>query len=326
MELGTNALQRGLKSMQIGMSLTTSYEIERDPKILLDGLTEQVKAMAALRFASLSLGDHHVTENHYFQVLPTMSHLSAFTGEMRLIPLFLLPFYNPILLAEQLAMLDVISGGRTTVISGLGHQPEAHDAFETPQRLRVSRFVETFEIMRLLWESDDASYSGRHYNFSGVSINPKPLSRSLPMWIGANADPAVRRAARIADAWVISPGWTPDYIEDRLRFYRTALAEFGRSKEVRELVVRRDLHLGNTREDALREAEVLFERGYRGFGEREMQESLIVGDAGDCIQALERLESMGTTHILFRCALDEPEQAMQTISILGQQVIPHFHD
>lgn len=310
--------------MQIGMSLTTSYGIERDPKTIMDGLTQQVKAMAAFGFASLSLGDHHVTRSNYFQVLPTMSHLAAYTGEMRLIPLFLLPFYNPILLAEQLAMLDVISGGRTTVISGLGHQPEAHDAFETPQRLRVSRFTETFEIMRLLWQEDDASYSGRHYNFRGVSINPKPISQPLPMWIGANADPAVRRAARIADAWVISPGWTPDYIEERLRFYRAALEEFGRGDDVSELVVRRDLHLAPTREVAMHEAEVLFERGYRGFGEREMEDSLIVGDAASCIKALERLGGLGATHILFRCALDEPEQAMQTIHILGEQVLPHF--
>ena len=312
--------------MQIGMSLTTSYSIDRDPKILLNSLAEQVNAMAELGFASLSLGDHHVTRNHYFQVLPTMSRLSAYAGDMRLIPLFLLPFYNPILLAEQLAMLDVISGGRTTVISGLGHQPEAHEAFETPQRLRVSRFVETFEIMRLLWKQDDVSYSGRHYNFRGVSINPKPLSRPLPMWIGANADPAVRRAARIADAWVISPGWTPDYIEERLHFYRAALDEFGRREQASELVVRRDLHLAGTRREALRDAEVLFERGYRGFGEREMEESLIVGDAAVCIDALERLRQLGATHILFRCALDEPEQVMQTIGILGEQVIPHFRD
>ena len=210
MELGTNALQRGLKSMQIGMSLTTSYEIERDPKILLDGLTEQVKAMAELGFASLSLGDHHVTQNHYFQVLPTMSHLSAFTGEMRLIPLFLLPFYNPILLAEQMATLDVISGGRTTVISGLGHQPEAHDAFETPQRLRVSRFVETFEIMRLLWEADDASYSGRHYNFSGVSINPNHAASRYYVESARNADPQCASGKDCGRSG-LSPGWTPEH-------------------------------------------------------------------------------------------------------------------
>ena len=56
-----------------------------------------------------------------------------------------------------------------------------------------------------------------------------------------------------------------------------------------------------------------------------MEESLIIGDAETCIEALERLGRLGATHILFRCALDEPEQAMQTISILGEEVIPHFH-
>ena len=178
--------------------------------------------------------------------------------------------------------------------------------------------------MRRLWADDDVSFSGKHYNFSGVSVNPKPMQQSMPMWIGANADPAVRRAARIADAWVISPGWTPGYIDERLQFYRAALDEFGRSGQVQDLVVRRDLHLAPTRDAALRDAEVLFERGYRGFGDREMQESLIVGEADTCITALKRLQSIGATHILFRCALDEAEQAMQTIRILGEQVIPHF--
>jgi alkanesulfonate monooxygenase SsuD/methylene tetrahydromethanopterin reductase-like flavin-dependent oxidoreductase (luciferase family) len=77
---------------------------------------------------------------------------------MQLIPLFLLPFYQPILLAEQIAMLDVMSGGRTTMICCLGHQPEAHEAFQTPQKVRVSRFVETFEIVRRLCTEDNVSY------------------------------------------------------------------------------------------------------------------------------------------------------------------------
>ena len=71
-------------------------------------------------FDSSALGDHHLTHNHYVQVLPAISSLSAISGDMQLLPLFLLPFYNPILLAEQLATLDVISGGRTTVIDALG--------------------------------------------------------------------------------------------------------------------------------------------------------------------------------------------------------------
>lgn len=310
--------------MQIGMSLTTAYPRSLDAKALMDGLIEQVKSMAELGFASLSLGDHHVTPNHYFQALPTMSHLAAHSGDMRLIPLFLLPFYNPILLAEQLATLDVINGGRTTVICALGHQPEAHAAFQTSQRVRVSRFVETFEIMRLLWSKDNATYEGKHYAFDGVSINPKPMKGPLPMWMGANADPAIRRTARIADAWVINPSWIPPYVEERMAFYREALDKVGRSDAVSEVILRRDLHLSDSEAAARKEAERLFREGYRGFGEWEMRESLIVGGPEECITTLERFERMGVTHVLFRCAMDEPAQAAQTIRVLGEHVIPHF--
>ena len=310
--------------MKIGMSLTTSYSSSRDSTELMQNLIEQVKLMADLSFDSLSLGDHHVTSDHYFQVLPTMSHVAAYTGDMQLLPLFLLPFYNPILLAEQLATLDVITGGRVTMISGLGHQPEAHDAFQTPQRVRVSRFVETFEIMRLLWDRNNASYHGKHYSFDGVSISPKPSSRPLRMWMGAGVDASIRRTAQMADAWVITPGATPGYIEEKLGLYRAALEEFGRSEEVSEFVLRRDAHLADTSEEGHRQAQVLFESGYRGYGRTEMEESLIVGGPDECIAYLERMAGLGITHVLFRCALDEREEALQTIRVLGERVIPHF--
>lgn len=310
--------------MKIGMSLTTSYSRNRDSQALMTDLTQQVKLMADLGFDSLSLGDHHVTPGHYFQVLPTIAHMAAIAPDMQMIPLFLLPFYNPILLAEQLATLDVITNGRVAVISGLGHQPEAHVAFETPERLRVSRFTETFEIMKLLWNEDNASYQGKHYSFENVSINPKPVSSPLPMWIGSGADPAIRRTARLADAWVISPSWTPDLIADKLAFYREALNEFGRAGDVNDVVLRRDIHVSSTQEAANTEAQDLYENGYRGFSSTEMNESLIVAGPDECAAYLERMSDLGVTQILFRCALDEREQALQTIETIGKEVIPQF--
>ena len=310
--------------MKIGMSLTTSYSRDRDSKDLMANLTEQVKLMSDLVFDSLSLGDHHVTQVQYFRVLPTISHLAAIAPNMQMLPLFLLPFYNPILLAEQLATLDVITNGRVSVISGLGHQPEAHVAFETPERLRVSRFTETFEIMKLLWNEDNASYQGKHYSFDDVSINPKPLNSSLPMWIGSGADPAIRRTARLADAWVISPSWTPDLIEDKLGFYREALDEFGRTDEIEDVILRRDAHVSTSQEAANHEAQDLFENGYRGFSPDEMEDSLIVAGPDECAAYLERMADLGVTHVLFRCALDDREQALQTIEVIGKEVIPRF--
>ena len=313
--------------MRIGMSLTSNYAIDRDVAELIENMGEQVQLMAELGFDSLSLGDHHLTPDHYLQVLPAISRMSAYSGEMDLLPLFLLPFYNPILLAEQVATLDVMNGGRTTVICGLGlgSQQEIHDAFQTPLRKRVSRFVETVEIMRLLWSQDNVTYQGRHYRIeAGISINPKPLKQSVPIWLAGSADPAIRRAAQLADAWVITPDWTPDLIKDKIQLYRDALDEYGRRDQVSGLVLRRDAHLAETTEAAHREAQVLFETAYRGFSPKELAESLIVGGPDDCIRYLEEMAELGINHVLFRCALDHREEALQTIRILGTEVIPHF--
>jgi alkanesulfonate monooxygenase SsuD/methylene tetrahydromethanopterin reductase-like flavin-dependent oxidoreductase (luciferase family) len=310
--------------MRIGMSLTTSYPRRDDSRILIKNLMARVELMAELDFDSLSLGDHHLTRDYYFQVLPTMSRLSAHARTMQLIPLFLLPFYNPILLAEQLATLDVISDGRVTAICCLGYQPEVHDAFQIPQASRVSRFVEAFEIMRQLWTEDAVTFQGQYYAFKEVSINPKPMQQPLPMWIGAGADPAIRRTARLADAWVISPGWTPGVMEEKLQLYRQALQECGRSAQVTEIILRRDLHLAATAASARRETQALFDRGYRGFDRQAMAESLIVGRPEECIRYLEHMQRLGVTHVLFRCALQEQEKALQTIRLIGTEVIPHF--
>ena len=310
--------------MRIGMSLTSSYSRSDSSQAVFRELVEQVELMAELGFASLSFGDHHITRDHYFQVLPLMSRMSAHSADMQLIPLFLMPFYQPILLAEQIAVLDVMNGGRTTMICCLGHQPEAHVAFQTPHRVRVSRFVETFEIVRLLCTQENASYHGKHYTFENVSINPKPLQHPLPMWIGAGADVAIRRTAQIADAWVISPGWTPGMIEEKLHLYRAALQEYGRSSQVQETILRRDIHLAPTAAQARQDAKPILERGYRGFGPQEIEESLIVGGPDECIRYLEQMQRLGIDHLLFRCALRDPQHALQTIRVLGTEVIPHF--
>ena len=91
------------------------------------------------------------------------------------------------------------------------------------------------------------------------------------------------------------------------------------------MVARRDLRLARTRDEAVSEATTLFQQDYRGFGMREIQKSLIVRRSAERIAALERLERIGVTPIVVRCALGEPKQAMQTIiRILGEKVIPRL--
>ena len=140
------------------------------------------------------------------------------------------------------------------------------------------------------------------------------------------SDVAIQRTARLADAWVISPGWTPAVVEEKLHLYHTALQEYGRSSKVSETILRRDIHLAPTTHAARQEAATLFERGYRGFDADALKDSLIVGSPEDCVQYLERMQGLGITHVLFRPALHEQTHVMQTLRLLGTDVIPAFTD
>jgi hypothetical protein len=91
-----------------------------------------------------------------------------------------------------------------------------------------------------------------------------------------------------------------------------------------DIVLRRDAHLAPTWAAGHREAQTIFENGYRGFSTTEIEQSLILGGPDECIEYLENMEKADVTHVLFRCALDERDQALQTIRVLGSDVIPHF--
>src|SRR5712691_9896026 len=217
---------------------------------------------------------------------------------------------------------------KQTIISGMGGCSWCRVGLGNPYSTRCVTALPHFRIVLSRPASSphfgEGIDHGTHFNFDAVSINPKPLQQPLPMWIGSGADPAIKRTARMADAWVISPGWTPGHVEEKLHFYRSALQEYGRSGQVTETILRRDIHLGTTLQAARQEAQVLFDKGYRGYGPQEMQESLIVGGPEECIRYLENMQRLGITHILFRPAMRDQKHVLQTIRLLGTDVIPHF--
>ena len=112
----------------------------------------------------------------------------------------LLPLHNPVDIAEQAALLDVMTGGRFTLGVGLGYRPEEFQAFQVPLKQRVSRMQESIDIIRRLWAEDDVTHHGRHFQFDNLSIHPKPARPGgPPILIGAQVDVSVARAARIAE-------------------------------------------------------------------------------------------------------------------------------
>jgi probable F420-dependent oxidoreductase len=128
-------------------------------------------------------------------VAATTTRLNFMTGVL------ILPQRNPLVLAKEVATLDYMSGGRIELGIGVGWLKEEFDALGVPFERRGKRADEHIEAMRALWAADDAHYSGEFVKFSGVSSNPKPPRRQVPIVIGGHSEAAAKRAGRLGDGF-----------------------------------------------------------------------------------------------------------------------------
>jgi alkanesulfonate monooxygenase SsuD/methylene tetrahydromethanopterin reductase-like flavin-dependent oxidoreductase (luciferase family) len=307
--------------MKIGLSLTTAYPREEPAVGRFQELVQQVEAARDHGFHSIWVGDHHVTPHLYYQSIPAIARLTAHAGTMQIGPFLLLPLYPPVLLAEQMATLDVIAEGRLTLMIALGWQPEAYAAFGIPWKERVARFEEGIEILRLLFDKDTTDYLGRFHRFEGVSFQPKPVHRRIPLWIGASAEPAIRRAARLGDAWIIGPLTPLETVKVQMDIYKAALREYKREDSVDEFPMRRDVFIAEDRETALKIVEPVLKSGYRGVRGNPL-DVLIVGGPQEFVEKLEQLRVLGTSHVLLRFIVQRQEHILRAIQIIGERVIP----
>src|SRR5262249_29290594 len=151
-------------------------------------------------FDAIWIGQHYLTfPEQFFQTTPLLARLAAEAGSMLVgTNLLLLPLHNVIDVAEQYATIDIITGGRLILGVGLGYRNQEYEAFGVERRTRAARFEERIEALKLLWAQDRASFAGSYVRFTDVSIRPRPLQTPRPrIWIGAAADSAVERAARL---------------------------------------------------------------------------------------------------------------------------------
>ncbi len=153
-----------------------------------------------LGFDSIWLAEHHGSWDGYGpSLLPTLSAVASRTERIRLgTAVILAPFHDPLRLAEDAAVVDLISKGRLTLGLGLGWAPEEYKMFGADRKTRGRRLSETVEILRLAWSEDMFSYSGRVLSYDDVSVTPRP-ERSIPIFLGGSEPAAIARAARMGD-------------------------------------------------------------------------------------------------------------------------------
>ena len=158
-------------------------------------------------FHGIFLPEHHFMASGFCS--SPLIALSAIAARTRILHLgtsvIVLPCYHPLKLAEDAAQLDLLSGGR--VILGLGMGAADHEAatFGVSREDLVSRYEESFEVLRRAWSHDDFSFSGHHFQLSGVRVTPRPLQQPHPpLWMGGMSAPGARCAARFGVPWMTS--------------------------------------------------------------------------------------------------------------------------
>ena len=217
-------------------------------------LCEQVRTADRLGFASITKGSHYSTDPwQSFQQLPFLARMTAEGPNLRLnAGIILLPLHKPLDLAEQLATIDIMSGGRLIAGFGLGYREVEFQAFGTTQRERVRRFEENLEAIKRLWTGDRVTMTGSHFALRDAVCSAKPVQQPHPpIWIGANADDGIRRAARLGSCWYINPHNTITSIRRQMDIYRDALDKAGKPPPT-ELPIRREVFVAATHEEAVR--------------------------------------------------------------------------
>jgi probable F420-dependent oxidoreductase len=204
--------------MQIGVTFPQN-EIGSDPAAIRD----YAQAAEGLGYSHLLAYDHvlgagtanrpdwsgpytyqHVFHEPFvlFGYLAALTHLELVTG------VIILPQRQTALVAKQAAEVDVLSGGKLRLGVGVGWNPVEYEALGMDFRTRGRAIEEQVEVLRLLLSQDVVTYKGKFTTITEAGLNPLPVHRSIPIWMGGSADVLLRRAARLADGWF--PQGKPD--------------------------------------------------------------------------------------------------------------------
>jgi alkanesulfonate monooxygenase SsuD/methylene tetrahydromethanopterin reductase-like flavin-dependent oxidoreductase (luciferase family) len=293
--------------MRVGISLTSSLPVE-DPR---EGARWMIERAAAARQAgldSLFVGDHHGTPQPYYQNVPILGRLLAEWGDAPAGCLFLLPLWNPVLVAEQVGTLAAVARGRFIFQCGLGYDEAQFAAMGASLKYRPSAFEESFSIVQRLLRGETVSASGR-FKFRDARLALRP-AENVEYWIGASARPAIDRAARLADGFLASPSLTLDEARDQAAYYLERCKAYGRPP--RAVAIRRDIYVGESAADAGDVQGKVLATGYRGIPPA----ALVAGSVDQVVERFAELAPLGYTDVIVRHLTNDQPKVLGSLSRL----------
>jgi len=306
---------------------------------------EEVIRAEDLGFDSVWMEEHHSVTNHYWpSPLPVLAGFATRTSRLVLgTDIVVAAFHHPVRLAEDVAMLDVISHGRLVLGIAIGYKPDEFALYGVELEKRGARFEEQLAIMKGLWTQERIQFKGTYYTLEG-RLEPKPVQKPHPhVWIGGWGDITLRRAATLADNWL--PGPTADL--PRLLAGKQQFLERRRAAGLvapTEWPLTRDVIIADTDQRARELAEehimVAYRREYAGGWrhpfidasiatdlDKLMEDRFVIGGPEQCVRRLRRfVEQYGMTHLICRMFFPGMPHAhiMRGLELLAREVMLAF--
>ncbi|MGI9614857.1 MAG: LLM class flavin-dependent oxidoreductase [Acidimicrobiales bacterium] len=298
---------------------------------------EQAVLADRVGFDHVWFTEHHFLADGYLPAFqPMAGAIASRTDRIRIsTDITLLPLYHPVRLAEELAVLDNISGGRIELGIGMGYVPSEFAAFGVPLKNRVSMTEEGIDILRLAWADGPFSYQGKRYQLDDVDVHPKPVQDGgPPLWIAAMSEAGANRAARFG-THLLPQGKRSEVLDP----WRDAVTADGRDPASHRVGIIRSVYVTDDKErdwPMIRRAERYRMSIYNkfmaetpddyGWGDADgIPQGVIVGTAEECIAELRSfIDTFGITDIAssgLPPGIDE-EWANRNIERLASEVIP----
>jgi len=300
---------------------------------------DRIEVMDRTGYDAVWLAEHHFSG---YSVCPSVhvmgTHVAARTQNLRIgMAVTLAAFYHPLRIAEEIALLDVLTGGRVNWGAGRGFDPREFEVFGVPPAESAARFREAVEIVLAAWTSERLTYEGRFHSYKDVEVLPKPHQRPHPpTWVAASSPPALKWAAEQGHTILMDPHSPHPEITRKFLRYREGLEQAGHSVEGRQIPMARLVAVADS--DA--EAEAIARRGakwtvgaylpkqvlasFREDGKQidpvdhYLKDVVIHGSPERVVDTLQRLQEEMPLDYLLLSPLSE-----KTFGIFTERVLPH---
>jgi alkanesulfonate monooxygenase SsuD/methylene tetrahydromethanopterin reductase-like flavin-dependent oxidoreductase (luciferase family) len=316
---------------------------------------DQAALADRLGFDLVCFSEHHFRPDDYCpSVLAVAAAVAGRTSRIRIgTAVLLLPLHHPLRVAEDAAVIDVLSGGRLVLGVGLGYHTAEFLTFGVPLTERASRADEAIDILQKSWAGRPFAHEGRHYRFPEISVTPKPVQQPHPpLWVAATTPAGARRAARVGSP--LYANVPLPLVKPVREAFAVEATRLGHDLSAVDQAIVRLVYCAPDVDQAWAECEAavlqVYRDDYRRWGfmsevmpdgsvrtvtapddpaferARLTRDRLIVGDPERCRSEIDRCrKELGINHVLLFCPpLLSHERAMASLELFAREVVPHF--